>query len=81
MKIFKGIVQLLKNLFWEKEEITVEISQISKLPKEFRKQLPKKVSKTKYFIGYRMKIRGKFKPKTAHEKRLWNPNAKIEDEG
>jgi len=29
--------------------------------------------------NYPQKIRGKFKPRTAHEKRLWKPNAKLED--
>ena len=85
--MFKKIIQFFKRLFsteLENEVKTVEIKQLSKLPKEIKKVIPK--NQYKHFEAYSIKfkwkqpkIRGKFKPKTAHEKRLWKPNAKLEE--
>ena len=86
MNPLKWLLEKL-GLIKEKEEATpVEIERITELPEEIKELIPKECLKGyKYFEGYRIrwkpprKIRG-FKPKTAHEKRLWKPNAKLEEE-
>lgn len=84
-----GLLSWLKRLFRRRRpepDAVVEVKKLTKPPKEIEKIIPRDY---KYFEGYSIrikwkrsprKIRGKFKPKTAHEKRLWKPDAKLEED-
>jgi len=87
--ILKKLKKFFKTLLGKKrkaEEEAVEIKRLTKIPREVREVLPKGY-RHKRFEGYRIrfkkpprKIRGKFKPRTALEKRLWKPDAKLEED-
>ena len=72
MKVFEKVKWLLKKLGILKEE-----------KKPLEKPVKPHYSSPHVWIPKHpkpRKIRGKFKPRTAFEKRLWKPNAKMEEE-
>ena len=84
MNPLKWLLRKLGLLKEKETSLPVKVEKLEKPPKEIRKLIPKDY---KYFEGYRVKIKWSkprkirgFKPKTAHEKRLWKPDAKLEEE-